>query len=83
MSISGSPTLPNVMAIELLRERIAGLRPDQVQAVLHVIDAFRTSEKYSPVKSIEGLWKGVDVSAEEIDDARSEMQSRALRVDLT
>ena len=61
---------------ESIVETVESLSADEQKEVLDFAQFLQTkkqSDGEQPVKSLEGLWKGVDITREDIDEARREM----------
>jgi hypothetical protein len=67
-----------------LIEKLATLPPEKQQEVLHFVESLEESPTPSPQRSLKGLWAdlGVDLSAEDIDEARREMWGDFPREDI-
>ena len=62
--------------VESIVERVENLSIERQREVLDFADYLHHKEKSNgkkPRRSLEGMWKGVDISAEDIDEARREM----------
>ena len=62
--------------IESLVEQVGNLPIERQRQVLDFAEYLQHKEKSNgekPRKSLRGLWKGVDISAEDIDEARRDM----------
>ncbi len=62
--------------VESIVERVENLPLERQREVLNFAEYLQHKEKSNgskPRKSLEGMWKGVDISAEDIDEARREM----------
>jgi hypothetical protein len=67
----------------LIAERTLALSQKQQEEVLKFVESLRQeSAPKGPRKSLRGIWKGFDISAEEIDAARHEMWGTFPRTDL-
>lgn len=69
---------------ESIVETIETLPVERQREVLDFAESLRHKEKSNgkqPRKSLRGLWKGVDISAEDIDAARREMWGNFPRED--
>ncbi|MBE2269989.1 MAG: hypothetical protein IAE80_17255 [Anaerolinea sp.] len=56
---------------------------DQIRLIERLLARMKTTAKPStPRKSLYGLWEGVEVSAEDIDEARREMWGNFPREDI-
>ncbi|KAB2855129.1 MAG: hypothetical protein F9K46_15995 [Anaerolineae bacterium] len=53
-----------------------------VERVMATLEQEFASETHTPRRSLYGLWQDVDISAEEIDEARHEMWDRFPREDI-
>jgi hypothetical protein len=68
--------------MKYLRELPLDDRLDVVTEILVGLKGQVAQEKQNPLRSLRGLWKGVSISAEEIDEARREMWSNFPRDDI-
>ncbi|MDQ3181087.1 MAG: DUF2281 domain-containing protein [Acidobacteriota bacterium] len=71
--------------IESLVEQVENLPIERQREVLDFVEFLQHKEKSNgekPRKSLRGLWKGVDISAEDIDEARREMWGNFPREDI-
>jgi len=71
--------------IETIVERVQGLSVERQREVLDFAEYLQHKEKSNgkkPRRSLEGMWKGVDISAEDIDEARREMWGNFPREDI-
>lgn len=62
--------------VESIIERVENLSAERQRELLDFAEYLEYKEKSNgkqPRKSLEGMWKGVDISAEDIDEARREM----------
>lgn len=62
--------------IENLVEQVKNLPIERQREVLDFVEFLNHKEKSNggkPLKSLEGMWKDVDISREDIDEARREM----------
>jgi len=70
--------------IESIVERVEHLPVERQREVLDFAEFLQHKEKSNGVKprrSLEGMWKGVEISAEDIDEARREMWGNFPRED--
>ena len=59
---------------DLIAEKTLDLSQKQQEEVLKFVESLRQrSGSKDPRKSLRGIWKGFDISAEDIDQARREM----------
>lgn len=71
--------------IENLIEQVKNLPVERQREVLDFAEYLQHKEKSNgekPLESLEGMWKGVDISAEDIDEARREMWGNFPREDI-
>ncbi|CAN5245264.1 hypothetical protein BH20ACI1_BH20ACI1_26930 [soil metagenome] len=71
--------------IESLVEKVENLPIERQREVLNFVEFLQHKEKSNGKKSLEsleGMWKGVDISAEDIDEARREMWGNFPREDI-
>lgn len=71
--------------IETIVERVENLSVERQREVLDFAEYLQYKEKSNgkkPRRSLEGMWKGVDISAEDIDEARREMWGNFPREDI-
>lgn len=62
--------------VENIIERVEKLSVERQRELLNYAEYLEYKEKSNggkPRKSLEGMWKGVDISAEDIDEVRKEM----------
>ncbi len=62
--------------VESIIERVENLSAERQRELLDFAEYLKYKEKSNgskPRKSLRGMWKGVDISAEDIDEARREM----------
>lgn len=70
--------------IETIVERVENLSVERQREVLDFAEYLQYKEKSNgkkPRRSLRGMWKGVDISAEDIDEARREMWGNFPRED--
>lgn len=68
---------------ELIAEKTLDLSQKQQEEVLRFVESLRRQAgSKGPRKSLRGIWKGFDISTEDIDQARREMWSTFPRTDL-
>lgn len=67
-----------------LIEKLATLPPEKQQEVLHFVESLQGSSGPQRQRGLKGLWAdlGVDLSAEDIDEARREMWGTFPREDI-
>jgi hypothetical protein len=67
----------------LIAEKTLELSPKQQEEVLKFVETLREAGNVrGPRKDLRGLWKGFDISAEDIDEARREMWGDFPRADV-
>lgn len=68
---------------DLIAEKTLALSQKQQEEVLRFVESLRQeSAPKGPRKGLRGIWKGFDISAEEIDAARREMWGNFPRTDV-
>lgn len=68
---------------DLIAEKTLDLSQKQQEEVLRFVESLRRQGgSKRPRKSLRGIWKGFDISTEDIDQARREMWSTFPRTDL-
>ena len=70
--------------IETIVEKVENLSVERQREVLDFAEYLQYKEESNGKKSrrsLEGMWKGVDISAEDIDEARREMWGNFPRED--
>lgn len=68
---------------ELIVEKAKALPPEKQQEVLDFVEFLeKRAEPKQPLRNLEGLWRGVNISAEDIDEARREMWGNFPRSDI-
>ncbi len=68
---------------DLIAEKTLDLSKKQQEEVLRFVESLRRQgEAKGPRKSLRGIWKGFDITSEDIDQARREMWSNFPRTDL-
>ncbi|MBA2736512.1 MAG: DUF2281 domain-containing protein [Pyrinomonadaceae bacterium] len=70
--------------IETIVERVENLSVERQREVLDFAEYLQYKEESNgkkPRRSLEGMWNGVDISAENIDEARREMWGNFPRED--
>ena len=70
--------------VESIIERVENLPVERQRELLNFTEYLEYKEKSNggkPRRSLEGMWKGVDISAEDIDEARREMWGNFPRED--
>jgi len=66
-----------------IAEKTLDLSQKQQEEVLRFVESLRRDAgSMGPRKSLRGIWKGFDISSEDIDQARSEMWSTFPHSDL-
>ncbi len=73
------------MSIEQLVEKLRELPEDKQREVLELLESLVANAKDpKPLKSLEGLWagRGIDLTREDIDEARREMWGNFPREDI-
>ncbi len=71
--------------IEKIVGRIEDLSIERQREVLDFAEYLQSKEESNgrkPRRSLKGMWKGVDISAEDIDEARREMWGNFPREDI-
>jgi hypothetical protein len=76
----------NVLEFDEILERVTSMplqtRVRLVERVLASVDRDLEDRESAPKRSLYGLWSGVSISAEEIDEARQEMWANFPREDI-
>ena len=68
---------------DLIAEKTLDLSLKQQEEVLRFVESLRREGgSKGPRKSLRGIWKGFDISSEDIDQARREMWGNFPRTDL-
>ena len=68
---------------DLIAEKTLDLSQKQQEEVLKFVESLRRQGgSKGPRKSLRGIWKGFDISSEDIDQSRREMWSTFPRTDL-
>ena len=68
---------------DLIAEKTLDLSQKQQEEVLKFVESLRRQGgAKGPRKSLRGIWKGFDISADDIDQARREMWGNSPRTDL-
>ncbi len=70
--------------VESIIERVGNLSVERQRELLdfaEYLEYKETSNGRKPRKSLRGMWKGVDISAEDIDEARREVWGNFQRED--
>ena len=68
---------------DLIAEKTLDLSQKQQEEVLRFVESLRREGGYKgPRKSLRGIWKGFDISSEDIEQARREMWGNFPRTDL-
>ena len=68
---------------DLIAEKTLDLSPKQQEEVLRFVESLRRQgTSKGPRKGLRGIWRGFDISAEDIDEARREMWGNVPHTDL-
>jgi hypothetical protein len=67
---------------QMIAEKVRHLSPPRQQEVLDFVDFLSMRDAPPPLRSLEGLWQGFDVTPETLDEARLELWACFPREDI-